>query len=390
MAKKRDFYEILGVSKTASKDELKTAYRKVAMQYHPDRNPNNPEAEEKFKEAAEAYEVLSSDDKRKIYDRYGHEGLSGSMGQGGGAGGFSMDDIFSHFSDIFEGFNFGGFGGQRGGRQGSGTGQRGSNLRTKVALTMEEIEQGCNKKIKVKKYVGCEPCGGSGAKDRNAMNTCSTCGGSGYVRRVQSTFLGQMQTTAPCPTCNGSGKTIAHKCGNCHGEGRIYGEETISLDIPPGVSDGIQMSMGGKGNAGMNGGPAGDLLINIEEKPHEIFTRDGKNVLYELDLNFADAVLGTQVEVPTLNGSVKVTVPEGTPAGKVFRLRGKGLPVLNSYERGDQLIHINIWVPKDVSPEERKMLEKIQKSKHFTPSQAEKKDKKGWFDRMKDFFGGNQ
>jgi molecular chaperone DnaJ len=383
MAKKRDFYEILGVSKTASKDELKTAYRKVAMQYHPDRNPNNPEAEEKFKEAAEAYEVLSNDEKRKVYDRYGHEGLSG--GGMGSSGGFSMDDIFSHFADIF-----GGFGGQRGQRQSSGMGQRGSNLRTKVALTLEEIEQGCNKKIKVKKYVTCEVCGGSGAKDRNAMNTCSTCGGSGYVRRVQNTILGQMQTTGPCPTCHGSGKTIAHKCGNCHGEGRVYGEETISLDIPPGVSDGVQMSMGGKGNAGMNGGPAGDLLINIEEKPHEIFTRDGKNVLYELDLNFADAVLGTQVEVPTLNGSVKVTVPEGTPAGKVFRLRGKGLPVLNSYERGDQLIHINIWVPKDVSPEERKMLEKIQKSKHFTPSQAEKKDKKGWFDRMKDFFGGNQ
>jgi molecular chaperone DnaJ len=389
MAQKRDYYEILEVSKNVSKDDLKKAYRKIALQYHPDRNPDNPTAEEKFKEAAEAYEVLSNDEKRQLYDRYGHAGVSGAAG--GGAGGFNMEDIFSQFSDIFgggTGFDF--FGGQnrsRGGRRSGG--QPGSDLRIKVSLTLEEIATGANKKVKVKKYINCGTCNGSGAKDSGSVKTCNTCSGSGYVRRVQNTFLGQMQTTSACPTCNGSGQTITNKCNSCKGEGRIYGEETISIDIPGGVSEGIQLSMSGKGNAGLNGGPAGNLLINIQEKEHEYFARDNNNILYELDLNFSDAVLGINVEVPTLTGKVKVTIPPGTQGGKIFRLRGKGLPSLQGYGQGDQLIHVNIWVPTDISSEERKTLEKLRESKNFIPGQKSKEDRKGFFDRMRDFFSGS-
>ncbi len=385
MAQKRDYYEVLGVGKNASKDEIKKSYRKVALKYHPDRNPDNPEAEEKFKEAAEAYEVLSDDQKKAAYDRYGHAGVSGAAG---GAGGFSMDDIFSQFSDIFGGgFDF--FGQQGRSQKRRGGGQKGSNLRIRVSLTLEEIATGVNKKIKVKKYIVCGTCGGSGAKDHNSVKTCATCNGSGYVRKVQSTFLGQMQTTSVCPTCNGSGQQITNKCGTCKGEGRTYGQETISIDIPAGVGEGMQLSMSGKGNAGLNGGPNGDLLINVHEKEHEFFARDNNNILYELDVNFADAVLGTAVEVPTLTGKVKVTLPPGTQGGKIFRLRGKGLPSVQGYGQGDQLIHVNIWVPTDVNSDERKSLEKLREAKNFKPNSDTKKERKGLFDRMKDFFGGN-
>lgn len=385
MSNKRDYYEVLGVSKGASKDEMKKAYRKVALKYHPDRNPDNKEAEAKFKEAAEAYEVLSDDQKRARYDQFGHAGVNGPAGGGGFGGGFNnMEDIFSQFSDIFGGF---GGGGGRGGRQQRTRGQRGSNLRIKVSLTLEEINEGANKKIKVKKYITCKTCDGTGAKDRKSVKTCHTCNGSGYVRRVQQTFLGQMQTTAPCPTCHGSGEMITNKCGSCKGEGRVYGEETIHLEIPAGVSEGMQLSMNGKGNAGMNGGGPGDLLINVKEKEHEYFTRDGNNVLYELDVNFADAALGTSVEVPTLTGKVKITLPPGTPSGKIFRLRGKGLPSIQGYGKGDQLIHVNIWVPTNVTAEERKALELIRKSKNFQPNDNDKRERKGFVDRMKDFFG---
>lgn len=385
MSNKRDYYEVLGVSKGASKDEMKKAYRKVALKYHPDRNPDNKEAEAKFKEAAEAYEVLSDDQKRARYDQFGHAGVDGPAGGGGFGGGFNnMEDIFSQFSDIFGGF---GGGGGRGGRQQRTRGQRGSNLRIKVSLTLEEINEGANKKIKVKKYITCKTCDGTGAKDRKSVKTCHTCNGSGYVRRVQQTFLGQMQTTAPCPTCHGSGEMITNKCGSCKGEGRVYGEETIHLEIPAGVSEGMQLSMNGKGNAGMNGGGSGDLLINVKEKEHEYFTRDGNNILYELDVNFADAALGTSVEVPTLTGKVKITLPPGTPSGKIFRLRGKGLPSIQGYGKGDQLIHVNIWVPTNVTAEERKALELIRKSKNFQPNDNDKRERKGFVDRMKDFFG---
>lgn len=385
---KRDYYDILGVQKGASKDELKKAYRKVALKYHPDRNPDDKEAEAKFKEAAEAYEVLSDDDKRARYDQFGHAGVNGQAGGFGGGGGFgSMEDIFSQFSDIFGG-GFGGGFSSRGGRQTRGTGQRGSNLRIKVSLTLEEINTGATKKIKVKKYITCGTCDGSGAKNKASVKTCHTCNGSGYVRRVQQTFLGQMQTTAACPTCNGSGEMITDKCNTCKGDGRIYGEETLQLEIPAGVSEGMQLSMSGKGNAGTNGGGAGDLLINIKEKEHPHFTRDGSNILYELDVNFVDAALGTSLEVPTLEGKVKITLPQGTPSGKIFRLRGKGLPSIQSYGKGDQLIHINIWVPTQLSSEERKMLEKLRSSKNFQPNEDDRRQRKGLFDKMKDFFGG--
>jgi molecular chaperone DnaJ len=391
MSDKRDYYEVLGVQRNSSKDELKKAYRKVALKFHPDRNPDDKSAESKFKEAAEAYEVLSDDEKRQRYDQYGHAGVNGPAGHQGGFN--NMDDIFSQFSDIFGGGGFGDIFGNRGGggrgAQGQRSqGQRGSNLRIKVGLTLEEISEGATKKIKVKKYVNCGTCAGTGAKDKNSVKTCNTCKGSGYVRRVQNTFLGQMQTTGVCPTCNGAGKTITSKCTSCSGEGRVYDEELITLEIPAGVSEGMQLSMSGKGNAGMQGGPAGDLIINIKEKEHEFFTRDNNNILYELEVNFADAVLGTSIEVPTLTGKVKITLPQGTPSGKIFRLRGKGLPSVQGYNRGDQLIHVNIFVPEQFSSEERKMLETMRDAKNFQPDLSDNRERKGLFDKMRDFFGG--
>jgi molecular chaperone DnaJ len=386
MANKRDYYEILGVGKSAAAEEIKSSYRKLAMKYHPDRNPNDKTAEDKFKEAAEAYEVLASTEKRALYDRHGHAGVNG---QGGGGQGFSMDDIFSQFGDIFSQFGFGGQGGGQGGGSQRGGGQQGTNLRIKVEMTLEEVEKGCTKTIKVKKHINCQTCGGSGAKDKNSIADCSTCKGAGYVRKVQNTFMGQMQTTVACSTCNGTGKIIKNPCGSCKGEGRVYGEETINLEIPAGVSEGMQLSMGGRGNAGMNGGRAGDLLINIVEKPHELFKRDGNNIWYELTLNFADAIIGTTVEIPTLSGKIKQTIPAGTPAGKVFRIRGKGLPAVQSYDHGDMLIQVNIWIPKEseLSAEEKKMIEKIKISTNFTSEgKADKKERKGFFDKMKDFF----
>ncbi len=387
---KRDYYEVLGVPKGADEATLKKAYRKKALEYHPDRNPGDKTAEDKFKEAAEAYEVLSDADKRARYDRYGHAGVDANMGGGGGfrGGGMTMEDIFSQFGDVFGGSGspFEEFFG-RGGRGGTGrrpTGQRGSNLRIKVKLTLEEIANGVTKKIKVKKQVGCQACGGSGAKDQGSLQTCGTCRGSGYVRQVRSTFLGQMQTTTTCPTCQGSGEVVTASCGVCKGDGIVYGEETIDIDIPAGVSEGIQLSMSGKGNAGPKGGPAGDLLINIEETPHEELSRDGLNVVFELYLNIADAALGTSVEVPTIEGRVKIKVPPGTQAGKIFRLKGKGLPSVQSYDRGDQLIQVNVWTPKRLNEEERKIMERIRELPNFQPEPG--KGEKGFFDKMKEYF----
>lgn len=384
---KKDYYDILGVSKSASKDEIKKAYRKTALKYHPDRNPDDKEAEEMFKEAAEAYEVLSDEDKKARYDRFGHAGVNGQGGFSGG--GINIEDIFEQFGDIFGGGSpFGDiFGGGRRSSRGGGRrsgGRPGSNLRVKVKLSLEEIAEGITKKIKVKKYNACNTCGGNGAKDSRSFSNCNTCGGHGVVRKVSNTILGQMQTTTTCPTCQGAGQTITQKCGSCKGDGRTYGEETISIEIPGGVTEGIQLSMGGSGNAGERGGPAGNLIINIEEKPHDHLKRDGNNVVFPLFLNFADAALGTKVEVPTLSGKARINIPAGTQAGKIFRLKGKGLPALNSYGTGDQLIDVNIWTPKKLSKKEKEMLETLKESDNFIPNPNG--EDKSFFDRMKEFF----
>jgi molecular chaperone DnaJ len=383
---KRDYYEVLGVSKSANADEIKKAYRKVAMQYHPDRNPGDKEAEDKFKEAAEAYEVLSNADKKARYDRFGHAGMGGAAGGGRGP---SMDDIFSNFGDIFGDDMFGSFfGGRQGGGGGRRQGTRGSNLRVKLKMSYVEIANGANKKIKVKKYVGCDTCNGSGAKDKNAVQTCQSCGGSGQVRRVQNTFLGQMQTVTTCPTCNGEGTQITAKCGSCKGEGRVYGEETLSLDIPAGAQEGMQLSMSGKGNAGERGGYPGDLLLLIEEEKHPDLVRNELDVVYYLNLSFPETVLGTQVEVPTIDGKAKIKIPAGTQSGKIFRLKGKGFPAFQSYERGDELVEVNVWSPQHLTSEEKDMLEKLKNSPNFQPSSQTKHDRedKSIFDKIKDAF----
>ncbi len=385
---KRDYYEILGVSKGASADEIKKAYRKVAMQYHPDRNPGDKASEEKFKEAAEAYEILSDADKKAKYDRFGHQAFGPGMG-GGGRGASNMDDIFSQFGDIFGDDAFGSFfGGGRGGNRGGGgaraRGQRGSNLRIKMKLTLEEIATGVTKKVKVKKNVVCNTCSGSGAKDKNSVQTCTTCHGSGQVKRVTNTFLGQMQTVTACPTCHGEGQTVTAKCTSCRGEGRVYGEEEISIDIPAGVQEGMQLSMSGKGNAGERGGGNGDLIIQIEEESHHELHRDGLNVAYDLYISFPDAVFGTSVEVPTIDGRAKIKIPAGTQSGKIFRLKGKGFPEVQGYTKGDQLVYVNVWTPQDLSSDEKAMLEKLNASNNFKPRPD--KSNKSFFERVKEAF----
>jgi len=380
---KRDYYDVLGVSRNADQAEIKSAYRKLAIKYHPDKNPNNKEAEEKFKEAAEAYEVLSNPEKRSRYDQFGHAGAS--SGFGGAGGGMNMEDIFSQFGDIFGGGgspfdSFFGGGGSRSGRRVS----KGSNLRIKVKLTLQEIAHGAEKKIKVNKQVVCNNCDGSGAKDKSSFHTCRTCGGTGAVRRVTNTILGQMQTTSTCPTCNGEGVEISAKCTVCHGDGLVRGEETISINIPAGVSEGMQLSMSGKGNAAPRGGVPGDLIILIEEIPHETLKRDGTNVIFDLYINFVDATLGTSVEVPTIEGKAKIKIEPGTQAGKILRLKGKGVPEVNSYHKGDQLVYVNVWTPKAVSPSERELLENLRNSPNFKPQPG--KSEKTFFERIKEYF----
>ncbi len=374
MSNKRDFYEILGVDKNASAQEIKKAYRKVAMKYHPDRNPDDKEAEERFKEAAEAYEVLSDEQKKARYDRFGHAGVGGP---GGGGGFHNAEDIFSQFGDIFGDF-FGGGGGRRSGGSRGRTVRRGSNLRVRVKLSLEEIVNGAHKKIKVKKLVPAD-----GVK----FTTCTNCGGTGQVRRVQSTFLGQMQTVAPCGNCGGTGQMVGNRPPGVDEQGLIRKEEIVEIDIPGGVEEGMQLSVRGKGNAGPMGGPAGDLIILIEEIPHEHFVRQEKNIIYNLQISFADAALGTSVEVPTLDKTVKIKIPAGTQPGKIFRLRDKGLPDINGYGKGDLLVAVNIFVPKKVNERERQLLEQLRESDGFTPNENDPKDK-GFFDKMRDMFGG--
>lgn len=382
---KRDFYEILEVSKNATPEEIKKAYRQQALKYHPDRNPGDKSSEDKFKEAAEAYEVLSDPQKKARYDQFGHAGMGGGAGGGFNGGGMSMDDIFSHFGDIFSDLGFGGFGSfggrsSRGGRQVN----KGTNLRIKVKLTLEEIEKGVEKKLKVGKYVACDECSGTGAKGGSAHNTCSTCRGAGQVTRVTNTFLGQMQTTQVCPTCGGEGKTITNKCTKCAGEGVLRGEEVISVKIPAGVAEGMQLSVSGKGNAARRGGINGDLLVIIEEEPHHDLIRDGNDLLFNLFVSVAQASLGANVEIPTLDGKVKIKIEPGTQPGKILRLRGKGLPEVNSYTRGDLLVSINVWIPKSLSREEKKILEKLDESDNFKPNPGS--GDRNFFNRMKNYF----
>jgi chaperone protein DnaJ len=372
---KRDYYEVLEVPKTATADEIKKAYRKKAIQYHPDKNPGNKEAEEKFKEAAEAYSVLSDPDKRAKYDQFGFDGLNGASGFGGGSGfggaGMSMDDIFSMFGDIFGGGGFGGFSGFGGSRTRSRSGERksrGSDLRVKVALTLEEINTGVTKKFKLKKLVPCQYCKGTGAKDGSAAETCPDCHGSGVVMRTQQSFFGMVQTQTVCPRCGGEGKIIKDRCPHCSGDGVVYGEEIVEINIPAGVAEGMQLSVEGKGNAGKHNGYNGNLLVLIEEVPHKDLVRDENDLVYNLLLTVPQAALGGAIEIPTLDGAVKLKIEPGTQPGKMLRLRGKGLPELNSSRRGDMIVNVSVYIPETMSKDEKAAMEKFQTSDHFQPT----------------------
>ena len=380
---KRDYYEVLGVSKNATAEEIKKAYRKKAIQYHPDKNPGDKASEEKFKEAAEAYEILSSQEKKQRYDQYGHAG----MGNQGGFGGqhMSMDDIFSAFGDIFGGggggfSNFGGFGGgSRGPRV-----NRGSNLRIKVTLNLSEVANGCEKKLKVKKYVSCDVCHGSGAKGNSGHSTCTTCKGSGQVTRISNSIFGQIQQSSTCPTCGGEGKIITQKFEKCYGEGLVQGEEVVTIKIPAGVGEGMQLSVGGKGNAARRGGIPGDLLVLIAEEEHHELIRDENDLIYNLFLSFPDLALGLTVEIPTIDGKVKVKIDAGTQPEKILRLRGKGIPDVNGYGKGDLLVKIHAWVPQKLSTEEKKQLEKLQQLPNFKVPEESKE--RNFFERVKGMF----
>ena len=372
---KRDYYEVLEVPKTATADEIKKAYRKKAIQYHPDKNPGNKEAEEKFKEAAEAYSVLSDPDKRAKYDQFGFDGLNGASGFGGGSGfggaGMSMDDIFSMFGDIFGGGGFGGFSGFGGSRTRSRSGERksrGSDLRVKVALTLEEINTGVTKKFKLKKLVPCQYCKGTGAKDGSAAETCPDCHGSGVVMRTQQSFFGMVQTQTVCPRCGGEGKIIKDRCPHCSGDGVVYGEEIVEINIPAGVAEGMQLSVEGKGNAGKHNGYNGNLLVLIEEVPHKDLVRDENDLVYNLLLTVPQAALGGAIEIPTLDGAVKLKIEPGTQPGKMLRLRGKGLPEVNTSRRGDMIVNVSVYIPETLSKDEKAAMEKFQTSDHFQPT----------------------
>lgn len=365
---KRDYYEVLGVAKNATDDEIKKAYRKLAIKYHPDKNPDNKEAEEKFKEAAEAYDVLSNADKRARYDQFGHAGAQGAGGFGGFGGfggGMSMDDIFSQFGDIFGG-HFGGFGGAAGGH--SRRQRRGSDLRIKVSLTLEEIAKGVTKTLKIPTMVSCDKCNGSGAKNGSAYSTCTTCNGTGMIRQRQQTILGVMESTAPCPHCEGNGKIITDKCDICHGEGVERKEQTVSINIPAGVADGMTIRVNGKGNAARRGGANGDLLVVVEEIQHPELIREDSDVIYNLMLDVVTATLGGSVEVPTISGRARVKIAPGTQPGKILRLRGKGLPSVNGYGTGDQLINIMVYIPEQLNKDELKAFEALKDSENIIPS----------------------
>jgi molecular chaperone DnaJ len=375
---KRDFYDILGIEKSADEKEIKKAYRKIALKYHPDRNPDDKSAEDKFKEAAEAYENLSNADKRARYDRYGHQGLSGAGGGGGGGGfgGMNMDDIFDQFGDIFGGAFGGGGGGRSGGRSGQRM-ARGSDLRIKIKLSLKEVANGVQKKIKVNKLVNAEGV---------SYSTCSTCNGQGRVLRVQHTPFGAMQTQSTCQTCHGTGRTIGKRPSGVDAQGLKRQEETVEINIPAGVEEGMQLKVGGKGNAGPFDGVPGDLLVVIEEEKNELLQRDSSNLHYEAYISFADAALGSNVEIPLVEGKAKIKIEAGTQSGKMLRLRGKGLPSVQGYGTGDLLVHINVWTPKKLSSEEKAILEALRSAENFQPKPSTKEE--GFFSKMKDFFSG--
>ena len=389
---KRDYYEVLGVDKDASEQDIKKAYRKMALKFHPDRNPDDPDSEKKFKDAAEAFDVLKDPNKRARYDQFGHQGMH--------SGGFNepdfqnvnINDIFSQFSDIFGSDIFGGgggagFGGAGGGRsrRRSQSGRPGSDLKIRISLDLKEIAYGTEKKLKVKKHVKCSQCEGTGAETDSDFMTCETCNGMGEVRQVSRTMFGQFVNVQPCPTCHGEGRTIKNKCSNCAGEGRVKGEETVKIKVPSGVTDGNYITLRGQGNAGMRGGEAGSLIVLLEEEEHKNFERDGNDIYYNLNLSVPDAILGTEVEVPTLKGKAKIKVEEGTQPGKLLRMKGKGIQGLNTSAVGDQFVKVHIYIPTKLSEKEKEQIETLKDSKHFTPD-SQKAEKKDFFSKIKDVF----
>lgn len=384
MSQKRDYYEVLGVSKSATADEIKKAYRKKAMEYHPDRNKGNPDAEKLFKEAAEAFDVLKDPNKRARYDQYGHQGLHSGGFREPDFQGFSMEDIFSQFGDIFGQDIFGGGRGRsRGGRRQAG--HPGDDMKLNLKLTLEDIAFGVEKKIKVKKYIICDSCSGTGAETSDDFMTCSTCNGMGEVRQVSRTMFGQFVNVQPCPTCHGEGRVIKNRCKSCSGEGRIKGEETVKVKIPSGVGKGNYLTLRGQGNAGLRGGPAGDLIVIIDEIEHEFFERKGDDIFYDAQISVPDAILGTEIEVPTLKGKAKLRVDTGTQPGKLLRMREKGIKSLNSNHIGDQYVRINVYMPEEISKSEREILEKLRESESFDPSKKHDRSK-GFFTRIKEAF----
>ena len=384
---KRDYYEVLGVGKSATPDEIKKAYRKMAIKYHPDKNPGDKDAEEKFKEAAEAYDVLSNPEKRQRYDQFGHAGVGGAAGGPGGfsAGGFSMEDIFSQFGDIFGGHFGSAFGGFGGGRQGRGARvQKGSDIRIRVKFSLKEVMHGVEKKVKINKLVQCPQCSGKGAVSDADVKTCDTCHGTGVISKVVQTMFGQMQSQGVCPKCNGEGKIIVKPCPRCGGQGLVKESEEISFKIPAGVAQGMQLTVQGKGNAAKSGGINGDLLVVVEEEPDKELQRDGNDLIYSLFISVPDAILGTSAEIPAVDGKLRIKIEPGTQSGKVLRLRGKGIPDINGYGTGDLLVYVQVWIPKHLSSSEKAEIEKLRGSSGFAPQPT--REDRNFFDRIKQMF----
>lgn len=392
---KRDYYEILGVSRNSTPEEIKSAYRKLALKYHPDKNPNNKEAEEKFKEAAEAYEVLIDNDKRSRYDRYGHDGLRAGYDFHSYS---RFEDIFSAFNDVFRGSSiFDDFFGNNSGFEsfassnrrsssGKGLAERGSDLRIQMPLTLEEIANGVEKQIKYKHWVTCKTCKGTGASSSQGYRRCSACNGSGQIRQVSRTMFGQFVNISTCPTCNGSGQIITDPCNDCSGEGRVMSEDTEKINIPAGVEEGNYLPIRGKGNAGKRGGDPGDLLVVIQEKEHPYFERHNNDVVYRLLVSFPEAVLGSEVEIPTLYGPEKIKIDPGTQPGHAIKLKGKGIPHLNSYGKGDQIIIVNIFIPQNINSKEKGLIKELAQSPNISPKRKSNTKDKDFFDKVKDIF----